>query len=47
MKKEVFHVDYERERYNQNIQLGEIYNKIIGFKGIVYNINDTSVKMET
>ena len=47
MKKEEFHVDYERERYNPNIQLGEIYNKIIGFKGIVYNINDTSVKMET
>ncbi|MGI9010864.1 MAG: hypothetical protein ACR2F1_06730 [Nitrososphaeraceae archaeon] len=47
MKKEEFHVDYERERYNPNIQLGEIYNKIIGFKGVVYNINDTSVKMET
>ena len=47
MKKEEFHVDYERERYNQNIQLGEIYSKIIGFKGIVYNINDTSVEMET
>ena len=47
MRKEEFHVDYERERYNPNIQLGEIYNKIIGFKGIVYNINDTSVKMET
>ena len=31
----------------KNIQLGEIYSKIIGFKGIVYNINDTSVKMET
>ena len=47
MKKEEFHVDYEREKYNPNIQLGEIYNKIIGFKGIVYNINDTAVKMET
>ena len=47
MKKEEFHVDYERERYNPNIQLGEIYNKLIGFKGVVYNINDTSVKMET
>ena len=47
MKKEEFHVNYEREKYNPNIQLGEIYNKIIGFKGIVYNINDTAVKLET
>jgi hypothetical protein len=25
----------------------KIYNKIIGFKGIIYNINDTAVKLES
>ena len=36
------------ERYNPDIHVGgEIYNKIIGFKGIVYNVNDTAVKLET
>ena len=49
MKKEQYHVNYEWERYNPetHLQLGNIYNKIIGFKGIVYNINDTAVKLET
>ncbi|MGI9012547.1 MAG: hypothetical protein ACR2F1_15360 [Nitrososphaeraceae archaeon] len=47
MKKEQFHIDYEWERYNPQIQVGDIYNKIIGFKGIVYNVNDTAVKLET
>jgi hypothetical protein len=49
MKKEQYHIDYEWERYNPetDLQLGKIYNKIIGFKGIVYNINDTAVKLET
>ncbi|HEX7258117.1 MAG TPA: hypothetical protein VF242_08650, partial [Nitrososphaeraceae archaeon] len=29
------------------VQLGNIYDKIIGFKGIVYNINNTAVKLES
>ena len=47
MKKEQFHIDYEWERYNDNLSVGNIYGKIIGFKGIVYNVNDTAVKLET
>jgi len=47
MKKEQFHIDYEWERYNQSLTVGNIYDKKIGFKGIVYNINDTAVKLET
>ena len=47
MKKEELHVDYEREEYNLNMNLGNLYNKIIGFKAIVYNINSTAVKMES
>jgi hypothetical protein len=49
MKKEQFHIDYEWERYNpdKNVGIEKIYDKIIGFKGIVYNINNTAVKLET
>ena len=48
MKKEQFHIDYEWERYNSEmLTVGDIYNKIIGFKAIVYNVNDTAVKLET
>ena len=47
MKKEQFHIDYEWERYNETLTVGNIYGKIIGFKGIVYNVNDTAVKLET
>ena len=49
MKKEQYHINYEWERYNPetDLQLGNIYSKIIGFKGIVYNINNTAVKLET
>jgi hypothetical protein len=48
MKKEQFHIDYEWERYNDEmLTVGNIYNKIVGFKGIVYNINNTAVKLET
>ena len=50
MKKEQYHIDYEWERYNPDIKVGnveKIYDKIIGFKGIVYNINDTAVKLES
>jgi hypothetical protein len=47
MKKEQFHIDYEWERYNKTLTVGNIYNKIIGFKAIAYNLNDTAVKLET
>jgi len=47
MKKEQFHIDYEWERYNESLTVGNIYDKKIGFKGIVYNINDTAVKLES
>lgn len=47
MKKEQFHIDYEWERYNQSLSVGDIYDKIVGIKGIIYNINDTAVKLET
>jgi hypothetical protein len=49
MKKEQFHIDYEWERYNDTLTVGNgnLYDKIIGFKGIVYNINDTAVKLES
>ena len=47
MKKEQFHIDYEWERYNDEmLAVGNLYNKIVGFKGIVYNINNTAVKLE-
>ena len=47
MKKEQFHIDYEWERYNETLTVGNIYDKIIGFKGIIYNLNSTAVKLET
>jgi len=48
MKKEQFHINYEWERYNDEmLAVGNIYNKIIGFKTISYNINNTAVKLET
>jgi hypothetical protein len=47
MKKEQFHIDYEWERYNEALTVGNIYDKIIGFKGIIYNLNNTAVKLET
>jgi hypothetical protein len=48
MKKEQYHIDYEWERYNDEmLSVGKLYNKIVGFKGIVYNLNDTAVKLET
>jgi hypothetical protein len=49
MKKEQYHINYEWERYNDinNLSVGNIYDKIIGFKGIVYNVNETAVKLET
>jgi len=47
MKKEKFHADYETDRNNPNVTLGNLYDKIIGFKGIVYNLNNTVVKLES
>ena len=47
MKKEQYHIDYQWERYNETLTVGDIYEKIIGFKGIVYNINNTAVKLES
>ena len=48
MKKEQFHIDYEWERYkSEMLTVGDIYNKVIGFKAIVFNVNDTAVKLET
>ena len=47
MKKEQFHIDYEWEHYNETLTVGNIYDKIIGFKGIIYNLNNTAVKLET
>ena len=48
MKKEQYHINYEWERYNDEmLSVGNIYNKIIGLKGIIYNINDTTVKLKT
>ena len=49
MKKEQYHINYEWERYNDinNLSVGNIYDKIIGFKGIVYNLNNTAVKLES
>lgn len=47
MKKEKFHADYETDKNNPNVRLGNLYDKIIGFKGIVYNLNNTAVKLES
>ena len=49
MKKEQFHINYEWERYNEasTVGIGNLYDKIVGFKGIIYNVNDTAVKLES
>ncbi|HEX6294647.1 MAG TPA: hypothetical protein VFZ46_05785 [Nitrososphaeraceae archaeon] len=47
MKKEEFHVDYDREKYNPNVYLGNLYDKIIGFKAMVYNLDKNTAKMES
>ena len=48
-KKEQYHINYEWERYNDinPLSVGNIYDKIIGFKAIVYNLNSTAVKLES
>jgi hypothetical protein len=48
MKKEQYHADYVIDKPNTNINLGNLYNKKIGFKAIVYNFdNDSKVKLES
>jgi hypothetical protein len=45
-KKEMWHADYERTPYF-NTTIGSIMNKWTGFKGIVYNLANNSVKLES
>ena len=47
MKKEQYHINYDREKYNPNVYLGNLYDKIIGFKAMVYNLDNNTVKMES
>jgi len=48
MKKEEFHVKYDSEEYAKNVNLGNLSNKIVGVKAIVFNSDDNQkVKLET
>jgi len=48
MKKEQYHVAYVVDNPNEKINLGNLYNKKIGFKAIVYNFdNNSKVKLES
>jgi len=48
MKKEQYHVNYVVDKPNEKINLGNLYNKKIGFKAIVYNFdNNSKVKLES
>jgi len=48
MKKEQFHVKYDSEDYSTDVNLGNLSNKIIGVKAIVFNSDDNKkVKLET
>lgn len=48
MKKEQYHADYVIDKPNEKIELGNLYNKKMGFKAIVYNFdNNSKVKLES
>ena len=48
MKKEQYHADYVIDNPNEKINLGNLTNKKIGFKAIVYNFdNNSKVKLES
>ena len=45
-KKEMWHADYDKGPYT-GINISSVLNKWFGFKGIVYNMPDGNVKLET
>jgi F5/8 type C domain len=45
-KKEMWHVNYDIKPYS-GITIGSTMNKWVGFKGVVYNLPDGSVKLES
>ncbi len=48
MKKEQFHVKYDSGEYIKNVNLGNLTDKIIGLKAIVFNSEDNKkIKLET
>ncbi len=48
MKKEQFHVKYDSKDYSTDVNLGNLSNKIIGVKAMVFNSEDNKkVKLET
>lgn len=48
MKKEQFHVKYDNGEYVKNVNLGDLTNKIIGLKAILFNSDDDKkIKLET
>ena len=48
MKKEQFHVRYDSGEYVKNVNLGNLTDKIIGLKAIVFNSEDNKkIKLET
>ncbi len=48
MKKEQYHVKYDSKDYNPDVNLGNLSNKIIGVKAMVFNSEDNKkVKLET
>ena len=45
-KKEMWHVNYDTKPYT-GITVGSLMNKWVGFKGIVYNMGDGNIKLES